>query len=224
MTLLSNAKIKEYLGSAIVIEPFHEELLNNCSYDLTLGTHAAIYKDPKDIEGVPTRREMLEAIKDARKDGEFDLRRMGYWLPAEDDPAERYKIVNFAEAGYLAIGPRQRYLMHSQEFAGGRVAGDVAVTTSLQATSTAGRLGLTVCMCAGWGDVGFINRWTFEVENHSLYPIVMPVGARIAQLCFHEVEVPLSGTDYQKTGQYQQGDMKWEPKDMIPKRMKVWPS
>lgn len=234
MTLLSNSKIREYLGKAIIIEPFHDELLNNCSYDLTLGPHAALFKDLSEVPEAPTRKEMLAAIQKAHEGEDFDLSAMGYWQPAVEDPAQRYKLVNFSDAGYLAIGPRQRYLMHSQEFAGGRIAeineGDdviplrrvTAVTTSLQATSTAGRLGLTVCMCAGWGDVGFVNRWTFEVENRSPYPIVLPVGARIAQLCFHEVAVPEAGSDYEETGQYQRGDMKWEPQDMLPKRMKVW--
>lgn len=239
MTLLSNTVIKQYLGTAIIIDPFREELLNNVSYDLTLGTHAAFFKNPQEIEGVPTGPAVMLALQEANKKeeagedlSEDDLRSLGYWMPHLDDPRDRYTIVNFSDVGYLAVGPGQRILCHSQEVAGGRVAGVklddalgmtkmVAVTTSLQATSTAARLGLSVCDDAGWGDVGFISRWTFELTNRSMYPIVLPVGARLAQLSFHEVKPPIEGTDYDDVGQYMDADREWTPEDMLPKKMKV---
>jgi len=41
--------------------------------------------------------------------------------------------------------------------------------------------------CAGWGDVGYINRWTMEITNNSrFYAIPLVVGRRIAQIVFFD--------------------------------------
>ena len=228
MSLLTNSGIRKHLkDGGIVIEPFIEKQLNNTSYDLSLGSFAAFFRSDDEIEDLPNEKERINAISYLRNNPEESspalLKQMGFWVPCSDDPVARYKIVDFSQAGFLALGSGQRVLMHSQEFAGGRR----CVTTHLQATSTAGRLGITVCQCAGWGDVGYINRWTMEVTNHSPYPVVLPVGARLAQLCFHEVAMPDLGTSYEKQGSYQntadldQLRAEWSPANMIPKKMKV---
>jgi dCTP deaminase len=228
MTLLSNSQILRHMESGnIIISPFNEKHLNNVSYDLTLGGHAAFYRSPKEIEGYPTPAQVFNKKREIEGGGGDlnlqDLKDLGYWTPFSDDPAARYKLIDFTKTGYLALGSGQRILGHSQEFAGGRN----VVTTSLQATSTAGRLGITVCMCAGWGDVGYFGRWTLEISNESPYPIVLPVGARIAQLCFHEVAKPTLGTSYEKKGSYQSSadidelEKSWKPEHMLPKKMKV---
>jgi dCTP deaminase len=105
------------------------------------------------------------------------------------------------------------------------------VTTHLQATSTAARVGISICQCAGWGDVGFVSPWTFEIQNHAPRAIFLPVGVVLAQVCFHEVEPILDGTSYEKAGSYQTAsadDVKaarasWRPEMMLPKKMKVRP-
>lgn len=227
MTLLSNSQILRHIESGnIVIDPFNEDHLNNVSYDLTLSGHAAYYRSKKEIDGFPEPIQISNKIKELQGRDDVsveDLQALGYWTPFAENPALRYKLGDFTKVGYLALGSGQRILGTSQEFAGGRK----CVTTSLQATSTAGRLGITVCMCAGWGDVGYINRWVFEIQNVSPYEIVLPVGARIAQLCFHEVAMPTTGTSYEHRGSYQSSSdieelkKNWKPEDMLPKRMKV---
>jgi dCTP deaminase len=72
----------------------------------------------------------------------------------------------------------------------------------MKARSSLGRSFIEVCKCAGWGDVGYINRWTMEITNNSKnYIIPLVVGRRIAQIVFFETG-PIIGKDYAAAGKY----------------------
>ncbi|HRY56962.1 MAG TPA: hypothetical protein P5014_02235, partial [Patescibacteria group bacterium] len=90
----------------------------------------------------------------------------------------------------ILIAPNETILAHTIEFIGGRNGvGDLsAVTSEMRARSSIGRIGIAVCKCAGWGDIGYINRWTMEITNFSSSVIPLPVGLRIAQIIFHSTE------------------------------------
>ena len=89
------------------------------------------------------------------------------------------------------------------------------MTSEMRAKSTTGRYSLSVCKCAGLGDVGYVSRWTMEITNHSDYhPVVIDIGEPIAQILFHEVE----GVIEHYNGRYGQGE--WSPEDMLPKGKK----
>jgi dCTP deaminase len=86
-----------------------------------------------------------------------------------------------------------------------------------------GRNFIEVCKCAGWGDVGFINRWAMEITNNSKnYIIPLVVGRRIAQIVFFETG-PILDNDYTALGKYQTStDLKqlkkdWKPEMILPK-------
>lgn len=99
----------------------------------------------------------------------------------------------------IVLRPNERILAHTHEFIGILPPG----TTSMQARSTTGRIGISACYCAGWGDPGYINRWTMEIHNlnESEY-IILPVGYRIAQIVFSATG-PVT-TEYAKaSGNYQ---------------------
>ena len=94
--------------------------------------------------------------------------------------------------------PGETILAHTNEFIGGRD----CVTTKMKARSSMGRYFIEVCKCAGWGDVGYINRWTMEITNNSKnYIIPLVVGRRIAQMIFFETG-PILEKDYTDTGKY----------------------
>lgn len=214
--LLSDIEIRRHLElGSIVIAPFNDSQLQNVSYDLTLGRHFWRYVNHADVV----------------RPHEADL---------------EYVHEDASEAGGILLAPGERVLGHSVEFAGGTVGHrrprnpaeaalgvqrgsdtvvPIAVTSHLQATSTAARIGLTACMCAGWGDVGFINRWTFEIENRRKDSVFLPVGAIIAQLVFEEVTPP--SRIYSALGNYQSAEHLdkleevWSPDAMRPKRLKV---
>jgi dCTP deaminase len=232
--LLSNTDIIRYreLG-AVVIEPFHEVQLNNVSYDLTLGDEIARYRK---------EREMFDLSEDNPREM-FEIEQA-----AEPRPMNRTGTRGF----YLAAG--ERVLARSREIAGGcQIAPTVskarcgctpmpgsvpqrcknyhgpavAVTTSLHATSTAARIGIHVCACAGWGDVGFLSPWIYELQNMAPRALWIPVGAVLAQVSFHKVSPILDGTSYEQIGSYQaKQDVEttlqtWRLKDGLPKFLKV---
>ncbi len=99
----------------------------------------------------------------------------------------------------ILLRPNERILAHTHEFIGIRPPG----TTSMQSRSTTGRMGVASCFCAGWGDPGYINRWTMEVNNLNEREYVpLPLYYRIAQIVFSATGSV--ATEYAKaTGKYQ---------------------
>ncbi len=114
--------------------------------------------------------------------------------------------------GVIAIRPGDTILCHTQEVVGGTN----GFTTSMRARSSIGRACLSVCKCAGVGDVGYIARWTMEITNHSHATVVLPVGMRVAQILFYEVGL----TCKTYAGKYGQESTPWSPLDMLPKLYK----
>jgi deoxycytidine triphosphate deaminase len=64
-----------------------------------------------------------------------------------------------------------------------------------------------------------------EIENSLSYPVVLPVGARVAQITFFPVGETLQET-YDKDGKYQTEEKleklvkTWKPEAMLPKLWK----
>lgn len=209
MTLLSNTAIRRHMDyGSVVIDPFRPERMNTDSYDLELGPYFWRYA------------------------------RNGPREPALMERGVGFVFESAAESGGIWLAAGERVLGHSVEIAGGRLGrrsvdhvlgGEeaVAVTTHLQSTSTAARHGITACMCAGYGDVGFVNVWTFEIENRTRDELFLPVGSIIAQIAFTEVDVP-AGLYEDHSGNYASAgydvvDIRrtWTPESMLPKPLKV---
>lgn len=121
----------------------------------------------------------------------------------------------------IVLRPGERILAHTHEFIGI----DAPGTTEMKSRSSWGRNGIAACFDAGWGDPGYINRWTMEIYNlnqHESVPI--PVGERIAQIIFHETG-PVE-RDYSASGKYQVGTdiaqiiNAWSPEQMLPRAFK----
>ena len=138
---------------------------------------------------------------------------------------EAFKKYNFEFDGIrpddkvIVLRPGETVLAHTQEFIGGKD----HITTMMKARSSLGRNFIEVCKCAGWGDVGYINRWTMEITNNSKnYIIPLVVGRRIAQIIFFETG-PIQAKDYASGGKYASStDVKklqkeWRPDMMLPK-------
>lgn len=214
--VLSDKQILECIEKGtVVIHPLMRENINTSSYDLTLGDYyyrqqrgprAENFYNPfqeshtRAFWGEPQRAEKaLEILEEFKMD----------WDNCGIDPAEKV----------ILIYPGETILGHTQEFIGGKT----NITTQMQARSTIGRNCLEVCKCAGWGDVGFTNRWTMEITNNSKDRIIpLVVGRRIAQLVFYETG-ELLGNDYTEHGKYtsagsvEELEKSWIPDQMIPK-------
>lgn len=220
--LLSRDKIMEHMErGTIVIDPFEPRQLKTTSYDVTLGewywreeapngraTVHNLYDEASTgkVWSGPYRAELVRDVRD----------RLGTELKNIPD-----------DAFVILLGPKETVLAHTQEFIGGR---DVCVS-KMYARSSLGRNFVEVCKDAGWGDVGYFNRWTMEATNNSqYYTIPLVVGRRIAQMVFYEV-APLKekavdyvgeGGKYQHVSELEELKRTWKPEMMLPQMHKDW--
>lgn len=213
---LSDRKILEEMKKGdVIISPFKKENLATSSYDVTLGEY--FFREQHNSKH---HHHVYNIWSKAHTD---------YVWGTVPEKAQKAKDVlknyNFAWDGIspddkiILLRPGETILAHTNEFIGGRE----HITTMMKARSSMGRNFIEVCKCAGWGDVGYINRWTMEITNNSQhYSIPLVVGRRIAQIIFFETG-PILNKDYSEKGKYQTTtDLKkmmkeWNPNSMLPK-------
>ena len=213
----SNKQIlKAIEDNQIIVHPFIESYVAGSSIDVTLGSYyyRTEHNTDSDIYNPFSKSEV-----DAYFAGPFEAEEHQVWATK----AGRNLFDNIpANHPIIVLKPNERILAHTHEFIGIKPPG----TSTMQSRSTWGRNGLAVCLDAGWGDPGYINRWTMEIYNFNQYhSIIIPVGERIAQIVFHHTgEVignyeSLSGK-YQTTTDLQELIDNWQPAQMLPKAYK----
>ncbi len=218
---LSDRKILEEIKKGdIVISPFKREQLATSSYDVTLGEWFFREQPSKynhSLYNIWSKKHM-EHVWGADK--------VERAVPAK----EAFKKYNFTWDGIspndkvIILRPGETILAHTNEFIGGKN----HITTMMKARSSMGRNFIEVCKCAGWGDVGYVNRWTMEITNNSKnYIIPLVVGRRIAQIIFFETGPILdTGKNYAASGKYATStnladlQKNWQPSEMLPKLYK----
>lgn len=211
MTVLSNNSINHAIKQGkIIILPFDNNNLKTSSYDVTLGNY--FYRETGD----PNIRNIYNIY---HKD---DISRIWKEYHTSDIINTNHKFHNFKIGDrYIMIHPGETILAHTNEFIGTSPGSNM--TTMMKARSTMGRNFIEVCKCAGWGDVGYFNRWTLEITNNSrFHSIPLKVGERIAQIVFmHTDEVDGSYTGkYQNSNTLQEIIDEWKPESMLPKAYK----
>lgn len=215
MALSDEQILKEIKEGDIFISPFKDAHLATSSYDVSLGEY--FFREKK---REPHKRYYhIWSKSDTDEVWGTDPERAPLASDIFDNP-ESHGIM--PDERVILIEPGETILAHTQEYIGGRN----TVTTMMKARSSLGRNFIEVCKCAGWGDVGYINRWTMEITNNSRhYVIPLIVGRRIAQIVFFKVG-KIRNKDYTKTGKYQTSEdikavMKnWDPRQMLPKLYK----
>lgn len=225
--LLSNTAIRRHLQLGnIVIDPFVEENLGTVSYDVCLGPWYYRERCPAGRGGSsssPQHRRIYNFYDGAHVERVWGSA-PSYAIPARDFARQANITLEGIAPDELVIpiDPGETILCHTEEFIGGR--GGI-ITTMMKARSSMGRNFIEICKCAGWGDVGYTNRWTMEVTNNSRWhTIPLVVGRRVAQIVFFEVEpIENHDLDYTRTGKYQSCvDIEelrqiWVPQQMLPK-------
>ncbi len=178
--------------------------LGNCSMDVRLGKN--IWRMAKG-KNSPSLLNPWSPPRDLWKMDESTLSDGKHGIPA----GNRYHL----------LGAGEMVLAHTIEFVGG--VSDI--TTMMKARSSIGRYNITVCKCAGWGDIGFINRWTLEITNGNAFPVVLPVGEYISQIVF--IYAGKTKSLYSLKGSYQSSQNQqeliesWTPSSMLPKLKSV---
>jgi dCTP deaminase len=205
MSVLSDKQIEEeFFKDNIVIQPFNSSHMGNCSYDVTLGEWYYRGNPRDDLLIYNPWHDDIDA----------------YWTSLNQ--AREVTTKEMAQQYHSKIGdkiiviqPNELILGHTQEFIGGRN----NITTMMKTRSSLGRSGISVCKCAGWGDVGYFSRWTMEIQNTLNVPVVLTVGKRIAQIVFMytgEVSTDYNGK-YQKYSCLDRLMHEWKPDWMLPR-------
>jgi dCTP deaminase len=212
-------KMKE--SGKIIIEPFDRRNLKTTSYDVTLGEWYWKEKAPRgrhtihNLYDEESTKSVWSGPFQAAKAGEL---RKDWGIELKNIPDDKNIIL---------LEPGETVLAHTKEFIGGK---DICVA-KMYARSSMGRNFVEVCKDAGWGDVGYFNRWTMEVTNNSRhYAIPLVVGRRIAQMVFYQVE-PLikkdidyvgEGGKYQASQNLEELKQDWKPEMMVPQMHRDW--
>ena len=216
--VLSDSQILAAVGSGkIVCRPFDKSCINPASLNISLGQH--YYEVGQTTVNKVYNPFDVDQSKEYFK-GPFSFQKHSDYL--KDSKRQAFKNIPL-DWPIIVLGPGQRILAHSHEFVGIKAPG----ATMIKARSTWGRNGLAVCFDAGWGDPGYINRWTLEIynlnQNHS---IVLPLYEKIAQLIFLKtgpvaIDYQQGGGKYQSAGEDIEATIaNWRPETMLPQGYK----
>lgn len=210
--MLSDSEILACMSNGeVVISPFEPRNLGPNSYDVTLG-------------------EFYYREQPCRADAVFNIYSEAHVWGVWGGPIEALTAGQLRRDGeniaptdrVILLGPGESILAHTNEFIGGRS----NVTSMMKARSSFGRCFITVCRCAGMGDVGYINRWTMEITNNSrYYHIPLVVGRRVAQITFFRTGAATYYADkgkYQSSSNLDQLRADWRPAMMLPRLHRDW--
>jgi deoxycytidine triphosphate deaminase len=112
------------------------------------------------------------------------------------------------------------FLAYTNEFVGTRIGSNIHC--QFQQTSTSARLGL-IHPKAGWGDVGFVNRWAMEFFVAK--DITIQAGDIVGQMSF--MYTTPTKEDYSLNGQYQDSNdlellkKTWTISNILPKKKRL---
>ena len=175
MALLTGPEIHRQVRlGGVTIDPFDPARLGSNSYDLTLAPELLVY-----AKNYPIHRACEEYAASAGP------KHWQYFACVANEPldmaAEEPTVALTIPPGGLVLWPGVLYLGATAERAGAD-----GFVPRIDGRSSAGRLGLSVHITAGLGDVGFKDRWTLEVTV--VVPLRVYAGARICQVTFETVD------------------------------------
>lgn len=241
----SNKELKVALALGHVVCDPKPTKLSGSSIDVRLGEHFFLAGNPREVNGIfnpfdqeDTLRYFGDAkvAKAAKIVIQKALKNLDHLIESGVITQKTYKarrehlhdtdeIKNLdPEHPIILLRPGERILAHTEEFIGIRAPG----TTSMQTRSTIGRTGIATCFCAGWGDPGYINRWTMEINNLNEFEYLpLAHGQRVAQIVFSSTG-PVENEYANTTGKYQtvsSDDLEglkasWSPQQILPQQHK----
>lgn len=216
MGVFSNTDIKAAIKTGqLVFHPYVAEHIAGSSIDVTLGSW--YYKTEKNnLGGVYNPFDPAAVAR--YFDGPYEAEAHEAWC---DKHGRKLFTGIPSDHPIIVLAPGERILAHTHEFIG--ITGNA--TSTMQARSTWGRNGVAVCLDAGWGDPGYVNRWTMEIYNmNQRDAVILPVGERIAQMVFY-ITGPVDSEYHHLSGKYQGTPAaqlrtliaSWKPEQMLPR-------
>lgn len=174
--LTGNEIIKRVKEGTITITGFDESKVNPNSYNLTLNPILRVYS--RSIDGNP----FFAFVPDSgQKEKPLDC--------LKDNPTEDLLI---PQTG-LVLEPGILYLGSTNEATWAK-----DLIPCISGRSSMARLGLSVHVTAGFGDIGFKGTWTLEITV--VHRLIIYPNMEICQIYFEE---PVGDTDIQYHGKYQ---------------------
>jgi len=228
-SLLSKPTILENLGMGVIIHPFIPQHLKSASYDVRIGKNYYLRKSGRETGDAIFNPFSPKAIE--RHFGAFIEAKPAKCTQSYRDHPDLWDGID-PDDRVILLEPGEMMLGHTEEYIGGTLdpLSGRCFLAEMKARSSVGRLGFEVCRCAGWGDVGYVNRWTMEVVNTSNTCLPLVIGMRVAQMKFYEVDpvdpCDLYGNDsgrdhYQTTTNLEELQKKWRPEMMLPRITKT---
>ncbi len=161
--LVSNRGILDELRvENIIIQPFHQALLQPISYDLTLSADfkAQLIIEPDEVDPP--------------------------CLDPQVDNSDYFADIHVPRGSAFSLNPGAFVLGSTHE----TIALGANIAATLEGKSSLGRLGLVVHATAGLIDPGFDGQITLEFSNVGTMPILLYPGMKIAQVCFYHLPEP----------------------------------
>lgn len=161
MSILVDSDIRFAIDHGVIkIKPFDEEALGTNSYDVHLAQTLRVYEPERVyMPDRPFTAEPAPVVLDCRakpRTRDIVIPRHGYVL----------------QPGILYLASTTEYTESHQH------------VPVLNGKSSIGRLGLSIHVTAGFGDVGFCNYWTMEL--FVIHPLRVYAGMPIGQLMWYE--------------------------------------
>lgn len=154
--MLSGLSIKNCVNNGtIIINPFNLNQLGPNSYDLKLGDEIRSYV----LNEYVCEHTSTHYLDSSKKNIS--------------------NIIDLPSDGIILF-PNKLYLAATME-----IAGSSHYVPCIEGRSSLARLGLQVHMTAGFGDIGFIGRWTLEMTV--VHPVKIYPNMRICQIYFEEI-------------------------------------
>ena len=116
-------------------------------------------------------------------------------FPLRMDKLNKYESIRIGGNGYL-LEPGKLYI--------GRTVEETATKKyipMIDGRSSGGRLGISVHVCAGFGDIGFDGTWTLEITV--VHPLIILPYSEIAQVSFYTPYGKIGDRLYNGKYQYQ---------------------
>ena len=182
--ILTGSEIdKQVRKGNINITPYDPNCINPNSYNLRLHPQLKIYKRGSD------RSDVCNPNREIRECGFLENFQMD---PIDMNSDNETIEINIPEEGFTLL-PGVLYIGRTVE----RTASDKFIPM-LNGRSSGGRLGISVHVCAGFGDIGFDGTWTLEIT--AVEPVIVYPNVEIAQVCYFK---PYGKNDRLYAGRYQ---------------------